>query len=198
MMEVSAEETYDPGMDIETLTAPSPHWKKIRSNVAITSKIANRIDSANFIGEDLKFSEDSIESLTACTLQLGIALPSQDDKLELTVNGTTCYFQEYCADTFLRIRNSLDVCEVEYKAILGLLPPSASTAVRSTLRFIGTRDAAGKSNSWFLFSPDMRICLKTSNATEVAVLLELLESYARCDGMCSCLTCGVLPMPNEQ
>lgn len=176
MMEVSNDDSPDENLE---LPRASNHWKKIKSNVAVSSKIANRIDSSNFVGEDLKFAEDSIESLTACTLQLGMSRPSQDGRIEMAVNGSTCYFTEYYPEIFLRIRNSLGVCEVEYKAILGLYPSSNSTNIRSTLRFIGTRDASGKSSSWFLFSPDMRMCLKTSNLREVELLQSILSSYAR-------------------
>jgi hypothetical protein len=175
MMEVSSEDGPEEGVELPKRS--SKNWKKIKSNVAVSSKIANRIDSSNFVGEDLKFAEDSIESLTACTLQLGIARPSRDERFEISVNGTTCHFKEYYPETFLRIRKSLGVCEVEYKAILGLYPPTNSTNIRSTLRFIGTRDASGKSSSWFLFSPDMRMCLKTSNPREVDLLQSILSSY---------------------
>lgn len=50
--------------------------------------------------------------------------------------------------------------------------------INSTLRFIGTKDASGKSSSWFLFSPDMRYCCKTAKHAEAELLMKILASYA--------------------
>jgi hypothetical protein len=327
------------------------NWKKLKQHVAVASKINNRISSANFIGEDLKFSDDSLEGCVAATLQLGISqivsssskthqekstekrssalfrspiggtsmeldsiqLESINEPLDdhhhgytFNVNGETCEFIEYYPEIFAMVRNSLDIDLIEYKAVLGTnvrteftklsteevststsslnslsqldkklnaslkgakdrtesvfkslskkksaeqpeeptapesspplneenqqeanlknnklrsaisgvsskfktvidqakqsvqrkgsqdettsSPPaeilrSASTdscpsTIRSSLRFIGTKDASGKSSSWFLFSPDMRYCCKTTKPTEAELLMKILPSYA--------------------
>jgi hypothetical protein len=342
------------------------NWKKLKQHMVVTSKINNRISSENFIGEDLKFSEDSLEGRVAATLQLGISqitspsshpsslksdpLPtdkakqtspifrspvgstSMEDPLHMdtainkplddhhrgltfTVNGEVCEFIEYYPEIFSMIRDSLNIDLIEYKAVLGLniqttfselsrdvsasplkpfteldkkfkgaidrtetafkklskrrsvepsspqdpadsqvLPPlappppphgegsdgetneanlqnkttlstafagvssklrtamdqakqsikrqqattpvdatpplappaaeiipranSSDSMIRSTLRFIGTKDASGKSASWFLFSPDMRYCCKTTKPAEAELLIKILPSYA--------------------
>ena len=336
----------------------SNKWNKIKKQVVITSKMNNRISQMNFIGEDLKFSEDSFEGRVAITLQLGISqikqnnrynsiissnnsrtisttttntttdtdmlrttsIPSENNSLinkySFVVNGQDCIFTEYYPEIFSTIRSSLDIDIIEYKAVLGLnartqmsklevteedlfsitsssssspaaslekvtknldkkinkslktakthtetifrnisnhlknenetetdnqkrgeiatneeetneiiklkgsiknifndislklkrptdvegQPPSTSLSstfsnlrdgkqqqndpenlkmIRSTLRFIGTKDASGKSSSWFLFSPDMRYCCKTAKETEAELLMKILPSYSR-------------------
>jgi hypothetical protein len=353
------------------------NWKKLKQHMAVSSKISNRISSENFIGEDLKFSEDSLEGRVAATLQLGIShiassaaapaprrsdqlsstprekgtspifrspvgstsledpiqmetiinrpLDDQHHGLSFTVNGEVCEFIEYYPEIFSLIRGSLGIDLIEYKAVLGLnvqttfselsrdisssplksfteldkklkgaidrtetvfknlskrrsveppvsspqrksdseasslpLPPSSAHAegedgeasatngqskksissafsgvssklrtamdqakhsikrqqqsssstsgapappslstpeevilrtnssdsmIRSTLRFIGTKDASGKSASWFLFSPDMRYCCKTAKPAEAELLIKILPSYAMYGGL---------------
>ena len=66
--------------------------------------------------------------------------------------------------------------ELRRRATLGK-PESKVGPQRSTLRFVGTHSAAGKSLSWFLYSPDMRYCCKTADPAEAALLLRILPSY---------------------
>jgi len=163
------------------------HWLKLKDLVSVESKFLHHVAFSNFTGEDLKFSDSSTENIIGCTLQQGIyellspSTPkkmienntSQTDK-QFLINGISCEFSEVEGNLFSSIRQNLQVELVEYRASLGL-PEGLNS--KSTLRFVGSKAASGKSPSWFLFSPDMRYVCKTLLKHEITLLTKILPSF---------------------
>ena len=183
---VGAEETADAGENNRRPT--SKGWKKLKSSYSTASRF--RTTSHDKLGEDLRFASDSCQNRLACTLQLGIhkSVASESKmaatgvistgKIPIEFGDNHGTFESWEPGMFSSIRKDLNIDAIEYQAVLE--KTDADKTTHSTLRFIGSHDARGKSLvcPWFLFTPDMRYCIKTLHPAEAKLLLELASSYA--------------------
>eukprot|EP00548_Thalassiothrix_antarctica_P000565 CAMPEP_0194137488 /NCGR_PEP_ID=MMETSP0152-20130528/7375_1 /TAXON_ID=1049557 /ORGANISM="Thalassiothrix antarctica, Strain L6-D1" /LENGTH=674 /DNA_ID=CAMNT_0038834527 /DNA_START=449 /DNA_END=2473 /DNA_ORIENTATION=- len=82
-----------------------------------------------------------------------------------------CY--DLCPTVFSDIRKSFRILDSQYYAILGL----QNGRRESTYSVISSKDAAGKSSSFFFLSSDQRFILKSCTAQDVQTLCKILPKY---------------------
>ena len=85
------------------------------------------VNTENFVGEDLKFADDSLENRLACALQIGVykssgtGVHSEISDLSTTgpvacfVNESPCYVEEWEPERFSSIRSCFGVDTIEYR-----------------------------------------------------------------------------------
>eukprot|EP00548_Thalassiothrix_antarctica_P016658 CAMPEP_0194197016 /NCGR_PEP_ID=MMETSP0154-20130528/76977_1 /TAXON_ID=1049557 /ORGANISM="Thalassiothrix antarctica, Strain L6-D1" /LENGTH=572 /DNA_ID=CAMNT_0038921657 /DNA_START=363 /DNA_END=2081 /DNA_ORIENTATION=- len=82
-----------------------------------------------------------------------------------------CY--DLCPTVFSDIRKSFRILDSQYYAILGL----QNGRRESTYSVISSKDAAGKSSSFFFLSSDQRFILKSCTESDVQTLCRILPDY---------------------
>jgi len=149
------------------------------------------VDPQNYLGHKFSLDSSSFSNLVAFAFQEGIGKISdtfQVGKIEriphklinvlnFNVGSDLCKFQEFGSEYFSKIRNSLGITFTEYSSSLARLDANDEAHLHSTFRVVGLDETAGKSLSWFIFSPDMMFCCKSLVKEEAAILLDILASY---------------------
>ncbi|KAK3246024.1 hypothetical protein CYMTET_44428 [Cymbomonas tetramitiformis] len=153
---------------------PPKLWKGARQIINTKNKLRSRVATQNFAGREI--SEGSWDGWTALCLQRGVHSnvgTTEISDVELVVDGAACNIEALEPELFLKAREAFGIHPTEYRAVLG-----ADQAMQKTsLRYLGSEDAAGKSHSFFMFTSDMRYVLKSCEEYDVEQLVELLPSY---------------------
>ena len=102
-------------------------WHILQLATSSTNKLSKHVNSDNFVGEDLKFSDDSLENRMACALQIGVYRSTGSGNnchitnlssavpLEFVVNGVPCKIEEWEPERFAAIRSCFGVDPIEYR-----------------------------------------------------------------------------------
>lgn len=95
----------------------------------------------------------------------------------VSINQQKCTMTEHAAEMFSDVRRVLGVDEHRYALALGGSSHTSHDFKSTSMRYIGTPKASGKSSAWFLVTSDMHYLLKTCSAKESDLLVELLPGY---------------------
>ena len=113
----------------ENADGKSGGWKKLKMASGSTGKLLKRVNTENFVGEDLKFGDDSLENRLACALQIGVYKSSGKGTLSdvsniscsepimCPVNGLMCSVEEWEPERFAAIRSRFGVETIEYRPL---------------------------------------------------------------------------------
>mmetsp|Transcript_21167 Transcript_21167/g.42706 ORF Transcript_21167/g.42706 Transcript_21167/m.42706 type:complete len:518 (-) Transcript_21167:31-1584(-) len=78
-----------------------------------------------------------------------------------------------CDDEFSKVRAAFGYSERQYHAVFGL----QERRKESNFYVISSKDASGKSSSFFFLSPDQRFILKSCTAKDVKTLVKIIKDY---------------------
>ena len=123
-VQTSSNETNKGGQQQQRI---SSHWHTLKIANSSVNKILKHVNTENFVGEDLKFADDSLENRLACTLQIGVYKSSETgthsdvSNLSTTgpiacyVNGLECCVEEWEPERFAAIRSCFGMDSIEYR-----------------------------------------------------------------------------------
>ncbi|KAK3271405.1 hypothetical protein CYMTET_20242 [Cymbomonas tetramitiformis] len=166
----------------------SPRWSTVKRAHLTANKIKKKVAQENFVGKSMKENMSEWTASIALCFQKGVSatLNQSDDttspdtplaaevlQTQVEVNGDEFTFEEFAPRLFSRVRKVLEIDPIEHSAVLGV----DHSAITTDLRLISTDQAAGKSMAFFMFTSDMRYCIKSCNSEDVNCLLDIVSSY---------------------